>query len=349
MAKLFGKEYSKKEFLKKTGNLSQIGGMKEYTFNSGRARGVDAIDVNAGDLQFTVLNSRCLDIGQANFEGLPFGYISKSGLRAPEYFVENKGKGFLDSFYGGLLTTSGLNNIGSDCAIDGRGYGVHGEIANIPAEMVAKREYWEDDELHFEITGKIRHSRFYAEDLVMERKIKTSLGSNKINIIDTIENRDFTRVPVMLLYHINLGFPFLDSQSELIIPNLEKSWARTDSAKKGLKDFNTFCDPVDGIEEECFYHTINSPDEKAAICLFNPQLGEKGMGVYLKYDTKQLPVFLQWKMMRSREYVCGFAPATTYAEGRQNALAKNESMFIEPMEKKRFEIEIGITKNRLSY
>ena len=90
MSKLFGNEYSKKEFLKKTGNLSQIGGMKEYTFNSGRARGVDAIDVNAGDLQFTVLNSRCLDIGQANFEGLPFGYISKSGL--PEVVGEVAGK-----------------------------------------------------------------------------------------------------------------------------------------------------------------------------------------------------------------------------------------------------------------
>ena len=183
----------------------------------------------------------------------------------------------------------------------------------------------------------------------MERKIKTSLGSNKINIIDTIENQDFTRVPVMLLYHINLGFPFLDSQSELIIPNLEKSWARTESAKKGLKDFNAFCDPVDGIEEECFYHTINSPDEKAAICLFNPQLGEKGMGVYLKYDTKQLPVFLQWKMMRSREYVCGFAPATTYAEGRKNALEKSEALFIEPMKKKTFKIEIGITEEKEIY
>lgn len=349
MAKIFGKEYTKSELRKKTGNLSQICGIREYTFNSGRAKGVKAIDVDTGDLKFTVLPSRCLDIGRASFKGYPFGYISKSGLRAPEYFHENKAIGFLDSFYGGLLTTSGLNNIGKDCVVEEREYGVHGEIANVPAELVSTSEKWEENELVYEISGQIRHSRFYAEDLVMERKIKTSLGSNKIKIIDTIENRDFTRVPVMLLYHINLGFPFLDSQSQLIIPNLKESWARTESAKKGLKNFSIFSDPVDGIEEECFYHVFNPKDAIASVCLFNPQLGEKGLGVYLKYDTKQLPVFLQWKMMRSREYVCGFAPATTYAEGRQNALDKNKAMFIEPMQKMKFEIEIGLTEDSKSF
>ena len=103
-------------------------------------------------------------------------------------------------------------------------------------------------------------------------------------------------------------------------------------------------DPVDGIEEECFYHAIEAQDHQAYICLFNPQLGRDGMGVYLKYDTRQLPVFLQWKMMRSREYVCGFCPATTYTEGRKNALEKNEAMYIEPLEKKTFCLEIGIVE-----
>ena len=345
MAKVFNREYSKEELMKKTGSLSQIGGIKEYTFNSGRAKGVDAIDVDAGNLKFTILSSRCLDIGQASYKGLPFGYISKSGLRAPEYFLENKAKGFLDSFYGGLVTTSGLNNIGADCVVDGREYGVHGEIANMPAEMVSKREYWDEGELYFEISGKIRHSRFYAEDLVMERKIRTRLGSNKLTITDTVENRDFAGVPLMLLYHINLGFPFLDSCSKLIIPHLKDSWPRTESAKKGLSSFDNFSEPVDGIEEECFYHTFDADDGQASICLFNPQLGKKGMGVYLKYDTQQLPVFLQWKMMRSKEYVCGFSPATTYAEGRKNAIEKNETISIQPLEKKTFGIEIGITED----
>lgn len=344
MAKLFGKEYSREELLKKTGNLSQVVGMREVTYNSGKAKGVDAIDVNAGLLQFTVFPSRCLDIGQASFNGFPFGYVSKSGLRSPEYFVENKGKGFLDSFYGGLLTTSGLNNIGADCVVEGREYGVHGEIANIPAEMVSKRTFWEDDDLFFEITGLVRHSRFYAEDLVMERRILTSLGSNKLTITDSIENRDFSPVPLMLLYHVNIGFPFLDADSELYTTKIKKSWARTPSAEKGLPNYNRFSDPVDGIEEECFYHLFETDNGYANACLFNPHLGEQGMGFYIKYDTRQLPVFLQWKMMRSREYVCGLNPATTYAEGRKNALDKGQVMFIQPLEKKEFTIELGVVE-----
>jgi len=342
MAFIYGKEYSKEELLKKTGNITQVGGLKEYIFDSGKAKGVEAIDVDAGDLKFTVLSSRCLDIGQATYKGYPFGYIAKSGLRAPNYFVEYKRKGFLDSFYGGLLTTSGLNNIGVDCDISGRAYGVHGEIANMPAEMVSKKMFWEGDDLFFEISGRIRHSRFYAEDLEMDRTIRTKLGSNKIKIIDTIENKDFASVPLFLLYHINLGFPFLDADSQFYIQHRTKTWARTESAKKGIATFHSFTKPVDGIDEECFYHKIESPDNMAKICLFNPTLHEKGLGVTLSYDIRQLPVFLQWKMMRSREYVCGFAPATTYAEGRKNALEKNEVAFINPLERKTFEIEIAV-------
>ena len=346
MARLFGKEYTKQELLKKTGNLSQVAGMKEYTFNAGRAKDVDAIDVNAGDLQFTILQSRCLDIGQAAFRGYPLGYISKSGLRSPAYFHEKKGIGYLDSFYGGLFTTCGLNNIGNDCEVNGREYGVHGEIANIPAEKVSVKEYWDDDELFFEISGIVRHSRFYAEDMVLERKITTSLGSNKIVINDTIENRDFASVPMMLLYHINLGFPFLDADSELITPNLKSSRPRTPSAEKGLPNTHEFIEPVDGIEEECFYHTFDAPKKMAIVCLFNPNLGEKGMGIYLKYSTEQLPVFIEWKMMRSREYVCGLIPATNYVEGRKDALETNRFSTIQPLEKKSYQIEIGVTEDK---
>ena len=92
MASVFGKEYSKAELLKKTGNLSQICGIKEYTFNTGRAKGVDAIDIDAGDLKFSVLPSRCLDIGQATYKGFPFGYLSNQacGLQLILWKIEEK-------------------------------------------------------------------------------------------------------------------------------------------------------------------------------------------------------------------------------------------------------------------
>ena len=178
----------------------------------------------------------------------------------------------------------------------------------------------------------------------MERKIYTTLGAKKINVTDVIENRDFKSIPMMLLYHINLGFPFLDSCSRLYTTKIKKSWPRTASAAKGLKNYAHFGEPVDGIEEECFYHEFDTDDGMVTTCLYNPELGESGMGVYVCYNIKQLPVIIQWKMMRSREYVCGLNPATTYGEGRKQGLEKNEVMFIDPLEKKEFSLEIGITE-----
>lgn len=344
MANIFGKEYTKEELLEKTGNISQVCGIREVTYNSGRAKGVDVIDVDAGNLKFTVLNSRCLDIGQATYKGYPFSYLSKSGLRAPEYFVENKGRGFFDSFYGGLMVTSGLNNIGAESTVDGRDYGVHGEVANIPAELISKRMYWDEDEMIFEISGQINHSRFYAEDLVLTRTIQTKLGANSIKITDNIENKDFIPTPFMLLYHINFGFPFLDANSRLYTSKIKSSRARTFSAEKGLGTYNEFSNPFPEIEEECFYHEFEQEEPIITACLFNPMLGENGMGVYIKVDRRELPVFLQWKMMRSREYVCGLNPATNFAEGRKSALDSNQVKFLNPFEKRSFTIEIGITE-----
>jgi hypothetical protein len=42
--------------------------------------------------------------------------------------------------------------------------------------------------------------------------------------------------------------------------------------------------------------------------------------------------------------VCGLNPATNFAEGRKQALEKNEVSYIDPMENRQFSIEIGITE-----
>jgi hypothetical protein len=59
-------------------------------YNSGRGDDIETIEVNAGDLKFTVLKSRCLDIGQAFYKGIPLAHLSKSGLTAPKFFWKTK-------------------------------------------------------------------------------------------------------------------------------------------------------------------------------------------------------------------------------------------------------------------
>jgi len=82
---------NKRELLRHIGSVEQIGGIRDVTYNDGRAKGVRAIEVSTGDLTFTVLPDRCMDIAQASFKGKAFSWISKTGVVAPQYY-EKDGK-----------------------------------------------------------------------------------------------------------------------------------------------------------------------------------------------------------------------------------------------------------------
>lgn len=343
MTHLFGKDYSHRELLRRIGNIRQIAGIREYTYASGRSAGVRAFTVNTGYFEFEVLASRCLDVSHGKYKGVPFGYISKSGVRHPSYFNKSDPTSFLDNFCGGVLTTCGLHNFGPAAERGGRTHNMHGEVANCPADLVSVSETWEGDDCEFVISGEMRHSRFYGEDLVLRRRIIAELGKSSFVIEDEVENEDFSPGYCLLLYHANFGFPFLDAATRLITSPRIVSEPRPGILKEQMHDFDKFANPADGENEICVYHTFE-PDAEgfAGACLFNPDLGEKGMGVYIRYDMTTLPRFVQWKMLRSREYVCGLEPATAALDD----LDENEARAAKIMsgEKRTFRVEIGVAE-----
>lgn len=343
MAKIFGKDYARPDLLKRTGNINQIAGITEYTYNSGRAEGARAINVNTGIFQFEVLPSRCLDVSRGSYKGLPFGYFSKSGVRHPAYFSKIDPSGFADNFFAGALTTCGMHNIGGPSELNGRRHELHGEMSNIPAEKVGVSETWNGEECSYTITGEMRHSRFYAEDLVLKRKITAKMGESSFIIEDEVENQDFSPSTCLLLYHSQFGFPFLDVDTRLVTSPVDRIEARPGVSPDLIKDCKRFSAPIDGEPEQCFYHFFK-PDAngRAAACLFNPNLGEKGMGVFVRFDTKTLPYFVEWKMMRSREYVCGLEPGTAPLDNRGEDILRAAEL--KPLEKRTFRIEIGVVE-----
>lgn len=341
MTKLFGKEFSRKELYRRVGNLAQVAGISEYTYNSGYADGVKAVRINTGVLDFEVLPSRCLDISHGSYKGVPFGYFSKSGIRHPSYFCKADPSGFADNFFAGVLTTCGLHNIGGPSVYNGEQHYLHGEVANKPAELVSVKEEWQGDDCLFTVSGEIHHSQFYGHDLVITRKISAVLGQSVVIIEDEVENRDFAPSACMLLYHSQFGWPFLGPATKLITSPHESLKPRAGTPEDAVKTCDSFVDPADGVEEQCFYHKFKPDSEgRATACLFNPELGEKGMGVYVRYDMSTLPEFIQWKMLRSREYVCGLEPAACSLDNRDDATMRR--IELAPMEKRRFRLEYGV-------
>ena len=343
MSDLFGKEIKREDITKRVGSLSQIADARMMAFEEGKARGMRCVEVKTGSgLTFTVLPERGLDICWAEFKGNPFSYISKSEVCTPQFFQENGDKGFLDNFFGGLLTTAGLSNVGAANEDEGVKYGLHGTISNIPANDVAIEKVWVDDEYHITIKGTVRQSRFYGEDLVLRRKISTKMGSNEIVIEDEIENQGFVEQPVMILYHLNFGFPFVSANSKLYMNDSEVV-ERTPEAKVGLENWQQILEPIHGYQEQCFYHDfVTSEDGEVRAEIFNPKIAGEGLGVYIKYQKDELPRFCQWKQMGEQEYVMGLIPANAFAEGRHEEKQNGRLEILKPKEVKKIKLTIGI-------
>ena len=53
---------NKLELLKRIGSIEQIGGIRDITYNEGRAKGVRVIEVNTGEVRFSILPDRGMDI-----------------------------------------------------------------------------------------------------------------------------------------------------------------------------------------------------------------------------------------------------------------------------------------------
>lgn len=329
---------SKKEFYKYTGDLSQIVGIKEYELTTGRAKGVRAFDIkNGSGLEFTLLGDRCLDISSLSFNGVNLSYLSKAAVSAPAY--SESGMNFTRAFYAGFLTTCGLRNVGDACEEEGELFGLHGRVSTLPAEEVNASVHWVDDVPELTVSGKIREASFFGENLLLERKVTCRYGENSIHISNTVENQGFKPEVLMLLLHFNVGYPLLSPSSRFVSPS-ERVIPRDGVAEKGMDDYARMQPPTKNYEEQVFYHTLREDSDQAtAMALINPELE---VGVSLHFNKKEFPLFAQWKQMGEGEYVMGMEPTNCYVGGRHDARNKDILTYIQPFEKKRFDIEVKV-------
>ena len=291
----------KQQLLKYAGSVSQLGGIRDFTFNDGKMKGVLAIEVNTGKLKFTILPDRCMDIANAEFCGENLVWISKTGITAPTYY-EKDGKNWLHGFFGGLMTTCGLRNIGGP--VDE--HGLHGRIANTPAEKVSVFADWVDDEYVMKISGEMRESCVFGDNLVLKRTITAKLFEDTITVEDTIINEGFEAQNIALCYHCNFGYPLVSETAKLInIP----------------EEHCVMSAPIHGKEEECI--TVEYPDDVVRVGIEN-----NGIGAYITYNRSTLPDFVMWKMLGESEYVIGLEPRTARWGGanigKNNAYVKLE-------------------------
>ena len=338
MATLFGTTMKKQDILERVGDISQLCDARTMEYTDGRAAGVKAIEVTTGSgLSLTVLPSRCLDISRASFRGIPIAWLSAVGETSP-YFYQPEDLEFLRGFFGGLLTTCGLTYSSHPCEDDGEKLGLHGRAANIPAENVSVTKWWDGDDYRISITGRVREVKVYGHNLVLTRTIETSLGSKSIRLQDTITNAGYRKSPLMMLYHINPGWPVVSENSRLVAP-VKSSKGFSALSDTEIDQWSTFLPPRPDYEERVYLHDMAADGSgMVGLALVNEP---REIGVYMKYPKKEFPCFLQWKQMGQGEYVCGIEPGNITGH-RAQMRADGTLEFIEPGAERVFSIELGV-------
>lgn len=342
MPRLFGKDYSRGELLERVGQIAQVAGLREYRIQGGPADGVHAVDVYTGSgLRFTVLPGRGLDISHASYGGVPLGWISPSG-EASAFAYEPQGLGWLRTFAGGLLTTCGFTHTGQPVREGGKDYGLHGRASTLIASNVVAEGEWQGRAYRLRVKGRAREAALFNEQIELVRVISADLGASKLTIEDSVTNVGYRRTPHMILYHINLGFPLLGPEAELVSPTL--AFTPRDAAAADLAEGPfRFSEPAAGYDEKVYGHEVQA-DSKGMVhvALVNSGLSTGPLGLSISYRQAELTHFNQWKMLGKGEYVLGIEPANAGVEGRVAERKAGNLKYLEPGESRRYLVEIGV-------
>ncbi len=308
------------------GNNLQIRGAEQYTLQNGRGNGMRFLCIRNGlGLEAWISLDRAGDVSRVSFKGDNMGYFAPCGYVAPQYY-DGVGAGFLKSFTAGFFTTCGLTAVGAVCVDDGEELPLHGTVSHIPAELCSIDETAEQLTVRLKICDAV----IFGRKLVMNRIYTFSYTENSFNVSDTVTNEADKQTPYMILYHCNMGYPLLNENSVVKIPN-NKITARDQEAQKYIDTALTMEKPQPNYQERCYYYDVIENGGSAKVGIYSDSI-EKG--VVISYDKKALPCFTEWKMMGKTDYVLGLEPGNCTPDGR-DVLRKNGTLeFLESGESK---------------
>jgi len=335
----------------KISNHTQVGGIETSVLDNGSGRGTRIAWFNTGSgLRFKVVPDRALDITEAFMNAYSLAWISHQGT-VPPLASSNRGVEWLRSFGGGLMTTCGLDHVGGPEEDEYGTRGLHGEISNIPAEIISLvQPDLRSGENTMSITGRILQSTVFGPHLELTRTISARLGKSEIMVHDNVRNLGNKTVPHMILYHLNFGWPLVDQGTKIL---WEGDWqARNSDMDRNIfnkdHDFRTCQDVLDshqgGGEAAAFIDPHADQEGNYQFGLHNPKLG---LEVGVTANKNQLPALTNWQHFGEREYVLGLEPGTNHPIGQSGARKTNLLRMLEPGQSVEYNLRIQINQQKI--
>lgn len=282
---------SKQEILERVGTMAQLAGIRPYVLREGRKNGVSAADLwNGSGLSMTVLSDRASDIYSVTYQGRSLCWLSGVGASGP-WFAHNGPFEWDKNFGGGMLATCGLTTAGLPSADAGETLNLHGDIANLPAEEVNCRTFWEGDDYWLEYSSRTYQAKPYAENLCLTRQIRMRMGDNTIYLHDRVENLGFSATPLMLIYHMNFGYPLLDEGAKLYLTYQDR-FPTSDLASQTVDQIGRVTPPDNGYRARAYNHTVRADAEGYAYVLNNGCMISSGTPDEVRTDPVVIEAYL---------------------------------------------------------
>ncbi len=314
----------------------------KHTMHGGLSDGVETVEIDNGKLSIVVLPTRGMGIWAMWLGEMRIGW--KSPVRGPVHpkfvpLAEPSGLGWLDGF-DELLCRCGLVSNGAP-EFDERGqlkYGLHGRIANLPAQRVELLV----DEGTGEITlvGVVEESRFLFHQLRLKTSVTLAPGENRVRIVDEVTNFSARPGSMELLYHINLGCPLLEPGATLVAP-VRHVAPRNARAAEGITSWQRYGEPTPGFAEQVYLCDLAAAADKRTGVLLRNAAGNRGFG--LRFRRDQLPCFTLWKNTgaESDGYVTGLEPGVNFPNPRSFEEQHGRVRQLAPGETARFALELS--------
>lgn len=321
---------------RRVGSLRQVARIDSLEEADGPERGARRLRlVTGGGLEVEIHPDRCLDLGNVTVHGIPVAWASPTGFAAPGLY-DPRGSEWLRTFGGGLLSTCGLDTFGPPDHDAGQELGQHGRVGALPARVT--RLHCDHESLVVE--GEVRQASVLGEDLVLRRRISAAVGSTTLRVEDTVTNEGYAETPHMILYHANLGWPLVEEGAELVVPSTEVQ-PRDEDAERGLASWDVLHAPEPGMREQVFRHRF--PEEREVTASVTNR--RVGLRAGVRFDSAQLPILYQWKLLSEGTYVIGLEPSNCpVVFGRSAARAAGALPVLAPGERREYAIDFTFSR-----
>lgn len=322
--------------------------VRQRRLRGGLSDGVDVISIDNGSLKLDVLPTRGMGVWRGNFQGTPIGWDSPVKQPVHPAFVnqtERGGLGWLAGF-NELICRCGLSFMGppgrdeafKDHPILGE-LTLHGKIANIPAHRV---EVTTDSATgRIAVTGIVDECSLFGPCLRLTSTIETTVGSNEFQIIDEVSNLAAKPAEFQMLYHTNIGRPFLEAGSRLIAPSREVS-PRDAHAAKDIDTFDIYAAPDASYAEQAYFFQLIGDAQQRGLAILRNAAGD--LALSLRMPIAELPFFTLWKNTAAEAdgYVTGLEPGTNFPNLRSFERTQGRVLTLAPGTSHRMSFALAI-------